>query len=130
MVQDIHPALIRRGATEAILLEVMKVYDITREELMSHLRGVREVEARFAAIRLMKELLCMPAREIGWVFNRDHSTILHALRVHQDRMDTIPDEAARFERLRAGLLPRPTLQEAPYPSTIPTGEGIGSELTR
>lgn len=50
-----------------------------REVLISRLRKNEVVSARFIAIYVVKKLTRLSLKSIGSVFNRDHSSIIHAL---------------------------------------------------
>jgi chromosomal replication initiation ATPase DnaA len=50
-----------------------------REDIRSRRRTHELVVARFIAIFLAKKITRMKLKSLGWSFNRDHSSIIHAL---------------------------------------------------
>lgn len=69
------------GDTRAIIERVAQEHDVPSSFILSASRAHRAVAARDAAIRAVADErpgLSLP--QIGRIFNRDHSTILHSLR--------------------------------------------------
>src|SRR5213075_723132 len=53
---------------------------VSRQDLLSHKRTARVSRARQLAIYLTRELTSLSLAQIAREFNRDHSTVLHAVR--------------------------------------------------
>ena len=71
-----------RDYTRAIIREVAEAHGVTLAEILSDYRDHRIVAARRAAILAvirMKPHLSLP--DVGRVFGRDHTTIMHHLEV-------------------------------------------------
>ena len=66
---------------ERILTAVSKHYGVEVEDLKSTKRSENIAGARHVAIYLLKELTTLTLREIGGVFNRNHSTVKSSLEV-------------------------------------------------
>jgi chromosomal replication initiator protein len=60
---------------------VAKRYGVQPEALTSDRRTQPEAMARQVAMRLIREMLGVSYPEIGRAFNRDHSTVIHAMEV-------------------------------------------------
>ena len=65
-------------APDKIVDAVCKYFDIPRDDLVGRKRNKEIVEPRQICIYLMWSLLTIPLSAIGQVFNRDHTTIIHA----------------------------------------------------
>lgn len=59
---------------------VCKFYDVTEPQLKSHDRHQSINHARMVACYLIRQLVGCSLAEIGHIFDRDHTTILHAVR--------------------------------------------------
>lgn len=64
---------------ELILKEVSKYYCIPMEKLMGNSRAKEMVLPRQVAMYLVRDLTSFSLPEIGKVFSRDHTTVLHSI---------------------------------------------------
>lgn len=69
-----------------IILQVCNKHGITYTEIISPRREVRLVRARHEAMWRLKQETAMSFPSIGRRFNRDHTTVLHAVRVYEERL--------------------------------------------
>lgn len=76
---------------------------VTPRQMMSMRKNHHMLDARFLAIYLSAELTTHSLNAIGRAFDRDHSTINHALKVFRKRLET--DEVMRWlhARIKAEL---------------------------
>jgi chromosomal replication initiator protein len=88
---------------EQIQDAVCAVCEISREELLSPLRTTRVSHARQMAMYLARELTPMSLSEIARGFDRDHTTVLHALRAVGARLEPGSDTAQAIHRVRVDL---------------------------
>ena len=72
---------------EAIQDAVGSVLGVTRAELVSAGRTPRVARARQLAMYLSRELTSLSLTQIARAFNRDHTTVLHAVRVVSTRLE-------------------------------------------
>jgi chromosomal replication initiator protein len=99
----IRPADPRRIRVEDILRIVSKHFGVSRQDLLSSRRTANVVRPRQIAMYLAKTLTLRSLPEIGRRFgNRDHTTVLHAVRkieglVQGDKM--LADEIESLKRL-------------------------------
>ena len=63
---------------DMIIDAVCKYFDITKQDMMGKKRSKDVAEPRMIAVYLLFEILEIPVGSIGKIFNRDHSTIVHA----------------------------------------------------
>jgi chromosomal replication initiator protein len=91
---------------EAIQHAACSVLDVSHRDLLSTKRTAAVSRARQLAIYLTRELTSLSLAEIARQFNRDHSTVLHALRAVTARLDPGSETATLLDRTRA-LLPQP-----------------------
>jgi chromosomal replication initiator protein len=94
-----HPA----GNTPSIVAiqeAVCSVLEVSREDLLSTKRTTPVTRARQLAIYLARDLTSLSLAEIAREFNRDHSTVLHAVRAVSSRLPAHPDTADAVHRAR------------------------------
>jgi hypothetical protein len=118
------PAKIAPPSYESIIKAVCRVFDVHRDVLMSQLRRTEVSQARQVAMALCRRHTTASWLKIGLIFNRDHTTVLHASRVMQPHIDAIKAHKqpgsimewviALKERLRAPESVR--ARKARYPS--------------
>jgi len=89
----------KKLSKESILAAVCKDFEMDLEEITARGRAAQYLEPRHITCYLLREYARMHFKEIGDLFNRDHTTIIHAVRAVKDRMDTEPDYKARVQRL-------------------------------
>jgi chromosomal replication initiator protein len=99
---------------DAIQEAVCSVYGIRRDDLLSSSRATKVVRARQMAIYLARELTGMSHAEISRGFQRDHSTVAHAIRAVEGKLEPGSETSLRIHTVHAALGTRPT---NPGPST-------------
>jgi chromosomal replication initiator protein len=82
---------------------VCAVCELSREELLSRRRSTRVAHARQLAMYLARDLTPMSLTEIARGFDRDHTTVLHALRAVDGRLEPGSETAERIHRIRVSL---------------------------
>jgi chromosomal replication initiator protein len=82
---------------------VCAVCGISREELLSSRRSAKVAHARQLGMYLARELTPMSLTEIARGFDRDHTTVLHALRAVEGRLAPGSETAERIHRIRVDL---------------------------
>lgn len=96
------PGTIARG----IIREVADAFSMEPNDLTGESRKADHIIARFVAIRLIRDRTWsdgtprFSTTRIGGFFNRDHSTIGHALCVFEIKMKQFPQAAEIYEALR------------------------------
>lgn len=102
------PAPGRAAPTLAAIQEaVCRLHGLTADELLSPRRSLRVAHARQLAMYLAKEMTSLSLAEIARGFDRDHSTVIHAIRSVTARLEPGSDTAAAVHTLRDELGPRP-----------------------
>ena len=106
-------ALDRAGASAAERAEpptltaiqdaVCEAEGLTLDELLSPRRSTRIARARQLAMYLARELTPLSLTEIARGFNRDHTTVLHAIRTVSARLEPGSETAETIHRIRATL---------------------------
>jgi len=76
-------------------------YDVPPAVMRSQSRMREHVTPRHVAMYLARELTKHSTTQLGQCFDRDHGTILHAVRAVSDRMETYAEFAAEVRQLRA-----------------------------
>ena len=88
-----------RGAASPTLVAIQDavcaVCGLSREELLSPRRSTRVAHARQLAMYLARELTPMSLAEIARGFDRDHTTVLHAVRAVDGRLEPGSETAQR-----------------------------------
>jgi chromosomal replication initiator protein len=95
---------------EEIQDAVCKALHIPRSDLISARRTPDVTRARHVAVYLSRELTDLTLAEIGRQFNRDHSTILHAIRSVTRKLEPGSELVEIVKRVRAILNNKPQSQ--------------------
>jgi len=88
---------------EQIQSAVCAVSDLRREDLLSSQRSTKVSHARQLAMYLARELTPLSLSEIARAFDRDHTTVIHALRAVESRLEPGSETAERIHRVRVDL---------------------------
>lgn len=89
-----------------IIEHVAKAYNLLVEQIRSQRKTAKIALARQIAMYLTRELTNLSFPEIGFVFNRDHSTAVHAWQVIGRRVAGRPIFASEIGKLRIALTVR------------------------
>lgn len=89
-----------------ILDTVCNELEVDKEIVRSGSRKQIYAEARFMSVALFREFLSYTVEEIGFVFGRDHSTIVHSSRRHDELMSIDKAYERRFDNCRGIVLVR------------------------
>ena len=95
--------IIATPSLAAIQEAVSSVLGVPREAILSKQRTPRVTRARQLAMYLARELTALSLAQIAREFDRDHSTVLHALRVIEQRNEPGSDLAGDIHDVRALL---------------------------
>jgi chromosomal replication initiator protein len=98
----------------AIQDAVCAVNGLTRDELLSQRRSARVAHSRQLAMYLARQLTPLSLTEIARGFDRDHTTVLHAIRSVSARLEPGSDTAAAIHTVHATLGTQPARE---HPST-------------
>lgn len=77
----------RARKIKLIIGAVCKAYGVTRAEILSHRRSYRITVARQCIMWRISKKLPMTLHEMGNTLGKDHTTVLHGIRKHQERLD-------------------------------------------
>jgi chromosomal replication initiator protein len=107
---------------EQIQDAVCAVHGIAREELLSPRRSARIAQARQLAMYLARELTGLSLSEIARAFDRDHTTVLHALRAVDGRLRPGSDATLAIHKVctSLGTVPPEGLRESRTAGVIPS----------
>ena len=90
-------------APDYIISRVADYYNITPEEIMGKGKTRNVSDARQMAIFLTRKLTGLTLEKIGSIMNRDHSTVLHSIKMMEKNlandprlMDTLRDVQANI----------------------------------
>ena len=123
--QDI-PAAGEPPSVATIQAAVCSVLEVTRDDVLSTKRTAKVARARQVAMFLARDLTSLSLADIAREFNRDHTTILHAVRSVDGRRQADADvdtaihrsyELLGMPRSRNPIAPHPATAGAPSPST-------------
>ena len=87
----------------AIQTAVCELRGVSRADLLSSGRSAPLVQARQLAMYLARELTPMSLAEIARGFNRDHTTVIHAIRAVSGRLEPESDTTRAIHTIRANL---------------------------
>jgi chromosomal replication initiator protein len=88
---------------EAIQEAVAAVLDVPRSELLSARRTPRVAQARQLAMYLCRDLTPLSLAQIARAFDRDHSTVLHAVRAVSARIEPGSETAEAIHSVKQSL---------------------------
>ena len=97
------PASRPAPSLEAIQDAVCRLQGLTRPELLSPRRSARVARARQLAMYLARELTPLSLAEIARGFDRDHSTVLYAIRTVSAKLEPGSATASAIHRVRMEL---------------------------
>jgi chromosomal replication initiator protein len=100
------PAAAARAASPTLIEiqdAVCAVCGLSREELLSQRRSSGISHARQLAMYIARDLTTMSLAEIARGFDRDHSTVLHALRAVDGRLEPGSETAHQIHTVRLNL---------------------------
>jgi len=99
----------------AIQTEIARSLGVSPAALLGHGRRASLVWSRHLAIHLARHLLNLRVSDLGPLFNRDHTSIRHALRCVQNAMDTDTVKRTEVHLMEARVKPL-LIQEERIPS--------------
>lgn len=77
-----------RITSKDIITMVCKTYGVEHEDLMKQCRQRELVFSRHLAMYLIRKFTNLSVIKIGKLFNRDHTSVLHAQKMIQNYIDT------------------------------------------
>lgn len=87
-----------------IIMETAEEFGVSRAAVLGASRAANSVRPRFAAIWLIREKLSeRTLTEIGRKFNRDHTSIMHAVTRAGEMLDRDQDFKAAVDRIKVAL---------------------------
>ena len=105
VVSDIVPSIKRRVSMESIVHAVSQFFEVPEDKLLESGRGTKEVaHARQVAMYLMKTLTTLSLKSVGTRFgDRDHSTVVHAIKTVEKEMQEDPAFSRIVENLKNSI---------------------------
>lgn len=88
-----------RPREKRIIEKIAKAYGVTPREITGSSRALPLVYARQAAIYWVHRRMGYAKKQTGRVFNRDHTTVIHAIKAHEKRR--AERNRKRMEKLNA-----------------------------
>ena len=82
---------------------VARRYGISREDLCSKKRNDDIAKARHTCIYLIRELTTISFKDIGKIFNRDHSTMLSSVKYIKGQIEGVPGAESEISELIAEI---------------------------
>lgn len=95
--QALSPAVLRRCRRICELVATQQ--GLPPSLLFYRGRTERIAVARQLAMTLMREVLALPLMTIGGLFDRDHGTVIHAVKAIARRAETSPEFAGKYADL-------------------------------
>lgn len=75
-----------RHKINIIVEDVARRRDVGVNEIMGRRRGAEICAARNEAMHIVRQQMKLSTPHIGRIFDRDHSTVIHALRNHAETL--------------------------------------------
>jgi chromosomal replication initiator protein len=105
--QASHPRSPGAPAVATIQQATCATMGVTERDLLSPKRTARVSHARQVAIYLTRELTSLSLAQIAREFNRDHSTVLHAIRAVTAKLEPESETTTSVDRARRLIQPTP-----------------------
>ncbi len=103
IMRDVLSAVDRSVTVDEILRKVAERYNLRMAEMMSKRRDRSIARPRQIAMYLAKVLTTKSLPEIGRAFDRDHTTVIHAVKKVEDLCETDAAFKDEIDALRRGL---------------------------
>lgn len=103
IMRDVLSAVDRSVTVDEILRKVAERYNLRMAEMMSKRRDRSIARPRQIAMYLAKMLTTKSLPEIGRAFDRDHTTVIHAVKKVEDLCETDAAFKDEIDALRRGL---------------------------
>lgn len=103
ILRDVLNAVDRRVTVDEILRKVAERYNLRTAELLSSRRDRSIARPRQIAMYLAKVLTTKSLPEIGRAFDRDHTTVIHAVKKVEELREKDADFREETDALRRGL---------------------------
>jgi isopropylmalate/homocitrate/citramalate synthase len=113
-----------------IIAVAAEYFGVTEDDILGRTQKNPVLLARHVAIYLAKSLPAMRLVEIGYVFRRDHTTILHAQRKIARQIKTDHQLANRVAKLKTQIMARSQAQDKADIDVIATARRINSAPLR
>ena len=107
----------RLPSVSAIQEAVCAVLGVSRQDLLSPRRTARVSRARQLAMYLARDLTSLSLAQIAREFDRDHTTVLHAIRTVSSRLEPGSETSTVLHRARQ-LLATPADAADPEPGSL------------
>jgi hypothetical protein len=95
----------RCNRVEGIQRAVAEFYSLTFEQITGKRGSAYVSDARQIAMYLCRELTGHSFPRLGWMFSRDHTTVMHACSEVARRRQSDANYAAEIQKLQAALFP-------------------------
>ncbi|NLB62826.1 MAG: chromosomal replication initiator protein DnaA [Fibrobacter sp.] len=104
-VAEIVPTIQRKANIDSIIGVVSEHFSVSDDKLVAKGRGTKEVaQARQVAMYLMRKSTHLSLKAIGSRFgNRDHSTVVHAIKTVEENMEKEPSIRRSIESLQSSV---------------------------
>ena len=83
---------------------VAEYFHLEESDLSIPSREQNLVEARHIAMSLCREFTSLSFGRIGQAFNRDHASVMHAMKSVSNQLETDPKYVKQFEKIKELLL--------------------------
>lgn len=105
VVAEMVPTIKKRVSLDTVVSAVGQFFSVDEEKILGEGRGTKEVaQARQVAMYLMKQLTHLSLKSIGTRFgNRDHSTVVHAIKTVEKMMAADPSMKRIVENLQSSI---------------------------
>jgi chromosomal replication initiator protein len=82
-----------------IMIAVEKATGVSTAGMTGGRRTARIAHARHLAMAVIRKATSLSLMEVGDLFNRDHGTVIHAIRAVSNRITTCAETKATYEKL-------------------------------
>lgn len=109
---DIIQSILEKTYLEFAIFTCQEIFNV--KNIQNRSRKRIYTEARFCCWKLLKHILFMSYMSIGLAFNRDHSTIIHGIKIHENLFEYIPDYRYKYLQVKKLLTEKMIRDETSY----------------
>jgi chromosomal replication initiator protein len=100
----VYPYTLNELTPNSIITLVANTLEIAEADILSHNRTREIVDARYIAMKIIRDNYKLSLISIGKMFNNDHTTVIYALNQVSDLMETNKQFQDKFKKVSKQLM--------------------------
>lgn len=100
----VYPYTLGELTPESVVSLVANTLEVTEEQIYEHNRSREIVEARYIAMKIIRDNYKLSYTRIGLIFKNDHSTVIYAMNQVDDLMQSSKTFQDKFKKVSKQLM--------------------------